>query len=425
MKEDESSRDKSGSEHSSLSPLDSVIDFSLTNIYRSLISPLHRSVFTASDLAARNKRANTNGSESKSKALDSAHMEGSTAGPSRSALPSQAPQPGDGAYLAASQPGDGRYLQNPNRQATRGRGRGRGGGRDGGARRADGQRGDQPRGAMSHGTTTGGHAALNGELSQGLHGLSLRDESGHESQRSQHANGPGNTARGGPGDRPKRPQKARNFDPLLSDPTSGSAVNGHLESSSNSAAPSRSASAQPKSRRNKGGARSNGQPARPNESNVLDPGAQSFIPTQPSSPNATTSAFSTRPSSPTQDGSVYGQSKRKNKGKPRKENPNGNTNDRNGNDSAFKQTPVKSSRRAAFEQQTKLTTSGGKADTGREAADSLAPDKGNKVDAEVRGKGRSKEEKDDLVSRLTRGLKSRPYLECPIVSLIQSERPKA
>jgi hypothetical protein len=44
---------------------------------------------------------------------------------------------------------------------------------------------------------------------------------------------------------------------------------------------------------------------------------------------------------------------------------------------------------------------------------------GDAKDKSKNGKGGRtiKEDKDDLVSRLTRGLKSRPYLECPIVSM--------
>ena len=72
------------------------------------------------------------------------------------------------------------------------------------------------------------------------------------------------------------------------------------------------------------------------------------------------------------------------------------------------QSAPKSSRRAAFEQQSKLTDrSDGHGQSGDPEKKSGGGTKGRKKDIG--------EQKDDLVSRLTRGLKSRPYLECPIV----------
>lgn len=71
--------------------------------------------------------------------------------------------------------------------------------------------------------------------------------------------------------------------------------------------------------------------------------------------------------------------------------------------------PARSARRAAFEQQTKLTSNATK---DRLAAAVARPTEPKKV------KKKNEEElKDDHVSVLTRGLKSRPFLECPIVSM--------
>lgn len=64
----------------------------------------------------------------------------------------------------------------------------------------------------------------------------------------------------------------------------------------------------------------------------------------------------------------------------------------------------KSSRRAAFERQTKLTTAGDRA----EAAQSAEKSTTSAIPAR-------KVDKDDLISRLTRGLGKRPFVECPIV----------
>lgn len=73
-----------------------------------------------------------------------------------------------------------------------------------------------------------------------------------------------------------------------------------------------------------------------------------------------------------------------------------------------------SSRRAAFEQQTKLTTS---VPAPTAAEDDSSGSGVAKQVKEYRKKHKQKEvEKDDLVSRLTRGLSKRPFLECPIVS---------
>lgn len=78
-----------------------------------------------------------------------------------------------------------------------------------------------------------------------------------------------------------------------------------------------------------------------------------------------------------------------------------------------------SSRRAAFEQQTRLTTSVPAPNADDESAGS-----GGGVAKQVkeyRKKQKQKEvEKDDLVSRLTRGLSKRPFLECPIVRLVRN-----
>ncbi|WVF69444.1 hypothetical protein IAT40_004221 [Kwoniella sp. CBS 6097] len=82
-----------------------------------------------------------------------------------------------------------------------------------------------------------------------------------------------------------------------------------------------------------------------------------------------------------------------------KENVNGNE--------AGGQGPAVRGRRAAFQQSNKLSTPAGSAE-----AATTKPSESAKI-GEGRG-GKKKDEPDDLVSRLTRGLKSRPFLECPI-----------
>lgn len=77
----------------------------------------------------------------------------------------------------------------------------------------------------------------------------------------------------------------------------------------------------------------------------------------------------------------------------------------------------KSSRRAAFEQQTKLTTSA-PAVAADVSPTSIKEDKAYQKQKQPERKKR--EEKDDLVSRLTRGLGRRPFLECPIVCYTSS-----
>ena len=74
--------------------------------------------------------------------------------------------------------------------------------------------------------------------------------------------------------------------------------------------------------------------------------------------------------------------------------------------------PLKSSRRAAFERQARLTT----AETDDTDGDVTAEDALNEPKRNGRARRQKQDEKDDWISKLTRGLKSRPFIDCPIVS---------
>ncbi|WWC86565.1 uncharacterized protein L201_001442 [Kwoniella dendrophila CBS 6074] len=71
--------------------------------------------------------------------------------------------------------------------------------------------------------------------------------------------------------------------------------------------------------------------------------------------------------------------------------------------------PAVSSRKAAFQQSTKLTKVLSRSSTEGNSVKPLQPSK-----KANQGEKRKKDEPDDLVSRLTRGLKQKPFLECPI-----------
>lgn len=299
------------------------------------------------------------------------------AGPSRS----QAPQPGDGSYLAHSQPGDGRFLTNGNPHGPRQNGvhRGRGGrGRGRGAHTAEGSNGITHR---AHETAQAQSSTLESSL------------------QPQKANGA--LARSA---HPRRPVQPREIIPIAN----GNALPG---SSQHSTPPDPAAEGLPKSKRNNQSRRprakndengaANGLTS--SKSHQLDPSVSSFV---PASQTDTTpiAPFSSRPASPQQS------ARPKSRKKPKPKQPV--------QTEKAAPAPVKSSRRAAFDQQTKLTTH---ADATSSAASSPSTSsvilpREEKVDQGKNKGPRRKEEKDDLVSRLTRGLKSRPYLECPIVS---------
>lgn len=149
---------------------------------------------------------------------------------------------------------------------------------------------------------------------------------------------------------------------------------------------------------------------KPNTSK-LDASANTFIPTPvPTTPPSHHHAFPSRPTSPHQQS--RSDNDRPSKPRPKK----GVGGDGRKTTPASPAAPI-SSRRAAFEQQTKLTTSVSR------SSDGSGPRRASPVEAETRlptnKKGKA-EEKDDHVSRLIRGLKSRPFLECPIVCLYVS-----
>ncbi|WVW78077.1 hypothetical protein I302_100028 [Kwoniella bestiolae CBS 10118] len=105
------------------------------------------------------------------------------------------------------------------------------------------------------------------------------------------------------------------------------------------------------------------------------------------------------------DSAVPSQQKKKNNN--RKPKPKKNVNDpAPAQTEEIPQTAV-SSRKAAFQQSTKLTKT-----VSRSSAEEVKPAQPTKKP--VQKERRKKDEPDDLVSRLTRGLKQRPFLECPI-----------
>lgn len=78
--------------------------------------------------------------------------------------------------------------------------------------------------------------------------------------------------------------------------------------------------------------------------------------------------------------------------------------------------PPKNSRRAAFDEQTKLTTTISRSSAGSGGREEEAQQRRTNG---TRKRGADREpEKDDLVSRLTRGLGRKPFFECPIVCLL-------
>lgn len=141
----------------------------------------------------------------------------------------------------------------------------------------------------------------------------------------------------------------------------------------------------------------------------LDPSAATFVPiSAPTTPAMQSTSFPSRPASPHQHSrsdNEHPPRAFRRKGDGRKPGP-------------APPTPAMSSRRAAFEQQTKLTI------TVSRSSDGSTVRRASKDEAHPREQKRGKaEEKDDLISRLTRGLKSRPFLECPIACENFAPRP--
>jgi hypothetical protein len=306
----------------------------------------------------------------------------SAAHPPQAASHSQPPQPGDGAFLAASipapapRPGDGAYLANAHSYREASRRNGRGAGQRGG--KGDGRRGGDTNGRPQSAPVADG-------LTQ--HG----DVSTSTSQEG-NRNVPGQT-----GNRPPRQRRQPRADAAVRAATATAMPNGH--------------SAQ-----------------RPNA--PLDPSAPSFAPL-----TAQMASLSVEPqhltpvTAPSSSASsdVQGQRReRSERGGRRAGRGDRNARGGRGGKTPLSETQVRSeptakpgisSRRAAFEQQTKLTTTVSRTSDGSSgAARRLSVDQEQVKEYRAKHRRREKEaEKDDLISRLTRGLGRKPFLECPIV----------
>ncbi|RSH92518.1 hypothetical protein EHS25_008934 [Saitozyma podzolica] len=292
----------------------------------------------------------------------------------------QPPQPGDGAFLAASipvpppRPGDGAYLANghdhgdPSRRAGRGggqRGR-RGGGRPGGDNAVRPQRAPVADGLSQHGDVSTSTS---------------QEATGKPSDRT--------------GNRPPRQRRQPRADAAVR--AAAAVPNGHSAQRSNA---------------------------------PLDPSAPSFAP-----PTAQLASLSVEPqhlvpvaaSSSRASSDVQGPKRERSEtGGRRAGRGDRNARGGRGGNTSLSEIQVHSeptaklgisSRRAAFEQQSKLTTTVSRTSDGSSgAARRLSVDQEQVKEYRAKHRKREKEaEKDDLISRLTRGLGRKPFLECPIV----------
>lgn len=325
-------------------------------------------------------------------------------GPSRSQ-----PLPGDGAYLAHPTPGDGRFLANGQSNGhghnaihrghhRSGRGFARGRGRGGGYQ-------DGPNG-MSHRPVPPVSASQDPPVASNM----TFNTKGHSAPGAFASNGTAGPRRQAPPHRPAQPREMvpipQNEGPNTSTPTPPlAASSGNIPTTLNvdGAKKKKNGNRKPKSK-----PAENGYPPRPMSNGTipapLDPSVSAFTPGAPVPSSSTTPTSSTRASSPQPS------SKAKKTRKPKSKQANGSE--------SVAPPPPKSSRRAAFDQQTKLTTNkaASTSETSSPSAQSVGLPKEENTDSGRKNGTKRKEEKDDLVSRLTRGLKSRPYLECPIVS---------
>lgn len=257
------------------------------------------------------------------------------------------PQPGDGAFLARTpQPGDGAYLMSSSGGAN---GTSAGPRRQGDRRRNNGNRNGKRNGGGASTPTASNSTADASSISGPLENLSINgNSSAGPSQQS--GNKQGRNRRNGDASRRRDPSKSND------DGTASGA---------------RTPKFQP-------------NPSAP----AFEPGqAINFSKTTPSS---------TSNAGPSQE-------RRRNRGrKPNKESAA--QKDQKSKETKRTESPVPkvSSRRAAFEKGTKLTTNEKK---------ESRPRKQHNVQQQP-----SLPEADDLNSRLTRGLAKKPYIECPIVS---------
>ena len=319
-------------------------------------------------------------------------------------------QPGDGSYLAShhSRPGDGDFLANGHfGRLSRGAApNGFRRGRDGGYR-------DQ----WSNGGENGVHAGLgmrqlaNGERqaghSNGVGLSSLQNTSVIEVTPVNHNGGPL---------RPAQPRKLVPADLVQNRADLPDVARRDIADGSGDQP--RPRSQQRELAATRGDQTSNVTSSLRQMPNVkLDPSAVTFIPTcAPSSPRSQEPTLQSRSSSPqisSRSDNERPNTARRGKADGRKADgrkADGRKADGRKANRSSPPGPI-SSRRAAFDQQTKLTN------TVSRQSDGSAPRNLSVVKADAHVKKPGKEVKDDLMSRLTRGLKSSPFLECPIVRI--------
>ena len=137
----------------------------------------------------------------------------------------------------------------------------------------------------------------------------------------------------------------------------------------------------------------------------LDPAAHSFVPASSSQASSSTAPHS-RSSSPSTAPHRHSQShaERHNRFPGRR---GGHQAQRTGYEEL---NGVRPSRREAFDRQSKLTSAADAGGAGTKTAE--------RIERPNLSRRQKEEEKDDWISKLTRGLKSRPFIECPIVSIL-------
>ena len=302
-------------------------------------------------------------------------------------------QLGDGVYLAGHhpRPGDGAFLANSHSgQSSRGAGpngfrRGRGGGHRDGWRDGGGNGSHAGMGPRQH-----AYGERHSQHAEGTAGSSLPTKpvtAGTSSNRDR---------------RPIRPGDAPGLVPANGVQDDSSAVAAHdiADSSEDRSHPQRQQKEKAATRRAQKSSGTSDLGQMPIIK--LDPSAADFIPSRaPSSPRSQNRNSESRPTSPhiqSQPDHERPQKAQRGKANGRKAAP------------ASPAGPI-SSRRAAFDQQTKLTY------TMSRKSDGSAPRRVSVAETDARAKKPGKEVKDDLISRLTRGLKSQPFLECPIVRI--------
>ncbi|WVQ98382.1 hypothetical protein IAU59_005505 [Kwoniella sp. CBS 9459] len=316
---------------------------------------------------------------------------------STSFRPSQ-PQPGDGAFLSSAssphtpQPGDGAYLAAQRRQSQ-----------------PNGMNGmNQHQRSERSGSRQGGPSGVNGRQEQRLPSRPAAQSSG--------GNGPSirNGSQRGPGRKPNGTPQAQQ------------------DGSSSQTQRSRTTQIRAAHQRNHRQANANGgessQPSQ-NRADVfgdtlksvkvpqlqqaapLDANAASFTPGQALLTSDLDHSGDDNPSGHSSSGKGQGQGRKRNNRSKQggKKNSESNGDGEHGNEAAQTQGPAVTGRKAAFQQSNKLTASS------NPSADSATKPANPSSTKNAGGRGgKKKDEPDDLVSRLTRGLRNRPFLECPI-----------